>query len=260
MHTVPGQRAAPGGVTGRTLSDFPLLSDVRDSLVRWNDPTARHARRKRRASRALSRWIALTLLSGVAVLAGVLTGPAASAPVFLGLAGIIVFGALGTRSGMRVRRLNREQVRPPRAITPSAGSAAYRPMHRLTEAESSLEQLLDQLASAQGDGAAVSSASVAEVRSTADSASDTLRGLAVRIETIERARNAAPEPERPALDSAVGTVTRQLEDGLDAYGSLVAAAGHALAASHGTEDGSWHALGDATDRLAGLAIALRELG
>jgi hypothetical protein len=49
----------------------------------------------------------------------------------------------------------------------------------------------------------------------------------------------------------------QLDEGVDGYCVLVAAAGRALAAS--TAMDHRHALNDATDHLAGLASALRDL-
>jgi hypothetical protein len=58
----------------------------------------------------------------------------------------------------------------------------------------------------------------------------------------------------------VRTLREQLDDGMGEYGALVAAAGRAVAASTSGMDESRQALTDATDRLAGLAIALRELG
>lgn len=86
-----------------------------------------------------------------------------------------------------------------------------------------------------------------------------LRGIAARVQAVERARKAAPHSERGALDSAVHTLREQLDDGLAGYGSLIAAAGQAVAASGNGLQQSKEALTDATDRLAGLAIALREL-
>ena len=49
----------------------------------------------------------------------------------------------------------------------------------------------------------------------------------------------------------------QVDEGLDGYRSLVAAAGRVVAAS--SSPGPKQELTDATDHLAGLAVALREL-
>lgn len=133
-------------------------------------------------------------------------------------------------------------------------------MERLAEGEASLFELLRQLSVPSSVGTMpVSEVSVADARQTADEAAAALRGLAARIQAIERGRNAAPARERAALDAAVAKLREQLDDGLEGYGGLVAAAGHTVAAAGDGLITSKQALTDATDRLAGLAMALREL-
>jgi hypothetical protein len=61
------------------------------------------------------------------------------------------------------------------------------------------------------------------------------------------------------LDSAIAGLREQLEDGVEEYGALVAAAGRTVAATDSGMPEAKDALTDATDRLAGLASALREL-
>ncbi|WP_438860702.1 phage shock envelope stress response protein PspM, partial [Amycolatopsis solani] len=90
-------------------------------------------------------------------------------------------------------------------------------------------------------------------------AAGALRGLAARIQAIERGRDSAPAREKAALDAAVGKLREQLDDGIEGYRGLVAAAGHTVAASSDGLVTSKQDLTDATDRLAGLAMALREL-
>lgn len=98
-------------------------------------------------------------------------------------------------------------------------------MERLAEGEASLFELLRQLSVPTSVGTApVSEVSVADARQTADEAAAALRGLAARIQAIERGRNAAPARERAALDAAVAKLREQLDDGLEGYGGLVAAA------------------------------------
>ncbi|MDV6012166.1 phage shock envelope stress response protein PspM [Haloechinothrix sp. LS1_15] len=240
------------------LAELPVVADIRESLARWNDPAARLERRKRRTSRALTVWTVVTLLFGLAAVAGAVSAGQLTAMVFLALAGSITFGAVAVRSGIRLRSLHRQRVPPgrSRASLPAPGSAAHEPMRRLARAESSLDELLAQLRTADGGGAG---APADGVRGTADEAAHALRGLAARIEAIERARESAPVSEHAALDAALSTLHEQLEDGLEGYGSLVAAAGQAVAATDTGHEGTRQALVDATDRVAGLAIALREL-
>ncbi|WP_328647022.1 hypothetical protein OHS58_02750 [Amycolatopsis sp. NBC_00348] len=249
-------------------NQVPAFAEARTKWNRWNDPAAKLERRKRRTSRALTLWILLTILCGVlAVAAGVgwisATGAAMMPQAIMAFAGAVVFGTFGVRSGLKLRGLNRVQLPatpagpPP---LPPAGSVAREPMERLAEGEASLFELLRQLSVPSSVGTMpVSEVSVADARQTADEAAAALRGLAARIQAIERGRNAAPARERAALDAAVAKLREQLDDGLEGYGGLVAAAGHTVAAAGDGLITSKQALTDATDRLAGLAMALREL-
>ncbi|MFD2422573.1 phage shock envelope stress response protein PspM [Amycolatopsis pigmentata] len=256
-HQRPNPLVRPSARPPR-VTDVPLVAEVTTRWARWNEPAAKLERRKRRASRALSLWVVLTLLCVLLGVAGVLAEAAMA--LMAGAAGVIVFSTLSIRSGMRLRELKRTPV-PLRAASPEplplppTSSAAYEPMRRLAECEESLAELLRQLSPSD----AVPEVSVDEARTTAQEAARTLRGLAARIQAVERARNASPAGERAALDAAVNTLREQLDDGLDGYGALVAAAGRAVAASTSGMRQSQDALTDATDRLAGLALALREL-
>ncbi|WP_141134601.1 phage shock envelope stress response protein PspM [Haloechinothrix alba] len=256
--------AGPGGsrqAPGRPAR--PVIADIRESLARWNDPAARHVRRERRASRGIGVWTVVALLCALASVVAVLNAAQVTVAAFLAMAGTIVSGALAVRSGARLRRLRTSPARPAgrHAALPPADSAAYEPVCRLARAESSLAELLDQLPSgASGAGEALPLGTAEGVRATAADAAQTLRELASRIVTVERARSAAPASERAALDAAVRTLAEQLEDGLEGYGSLVAAAGRVVAATGSGQDATRQSLVEATDHLAGLAIALRELG
>lgn len=243
---------------------MPVLAEARNKWVAWNSPEAKLARRKNRTSRALTLWIMGAVLCVVwAVIGGLgLAGGGGIPEAAPGIVGAVVFTTLGVRSGLRLRQLNRvvlpvSTTPPP---LPPAGSAARAPMQRLAECEATLADLLRQLSEPSSLGTApVPEMSVADARATAAEAATALRALAMRIQSIERARNAAPARERAALDSAIATLREQLEDGVENFGSLVAAAGRAVAASsHGLADSRLF-LTDATDRLAGLALALREL-
>ncbi|GAB3585800.1 hypothetical protein GCM10027445_63830 [Amycolatopsis endophytica] len=262
---VPPDQHGSGVPKPRVVAQaMPVLSEAREKWVAWNSPEAKLARRKNRTSRALTLWIMGAVLCVLwAVVGGFgLAGGGGIAEAAPGIFGTVVFGTLSVRSGLRLRQLNRTvlpvSTTPP--PLPPAGSAARAPMQRLAECEATLADLLRQLSEPSSLGTApVPEMSVADARSTAAEASTALRSLALRIQSIERARNAAPAGERAALDSAISTLREQLEDGVESFGLLVAAAGRAVAASsHGLADSRLF-LTDATDRLAGLALALREL-
>jgi hypothetical protein len=248
-------------------SQVPAFAEARAKWDRWNHPAAKLERRKRRTSRAMTLWILVTILCGVlAVAAGMGWMSAAGTPMMpqaiVAFAGAVVFGTFSVRSGLKLRELKRTPLpvasAPP--PLPPAGSAARGPMERLAECEASLSELLRQLSVPSSVGTApVSELSVADARQTATEAAAALRGLAARIQAIERGRNSAPAREQAALDAAVGKLREQLDDGLEGYRGLVAAAGHTVAASSDGLVTSKQALTDATDRLAGLAMALREL-
>ena len=243
---------------------MPVLSEARSKWVAWNSPEAKLARRKARTSRALTLWIMGAVLCVVWAVIGALglAGAGGVPEAVPGIFGTIIFTTLAVRSGMRLRQLNRTVLPPsttPPPLPPS-GSAARAPMQRLAECESTLADLLRQLSEPSPLGTtSVPEVAVADARTTATEAANALRGLAMRIQSIERARNAAPAGERAALDAAISTLREQLDDGVERFGTLVAAAGRAVAASsHGLADSPLF-LTDATDRLAGLAMALREL-
>lgn len=274
--TVPDQPARsqpsrtpsrPGLTALSSLSgDIPVVAEARATWARWNDPAAKHQRRIRRTSRALTLWVMLTLLCALALVAGVtglIGAGAASTPVLAGGAGVVVFGTFGVRAGIRLRTLKRTELPAAAAAVsplPPAASAARRPMERLRDSEASLEELLSQLAlPVDGAASAVPEVSVEQARETAEEAAAALRGLAARLQAVEGGRDHAPAAERAALDAAVRTLREQLDDGLTGYGELVAAASRAVAASSGGAGSARDSLTDATDHLAGLAIALREL-
>jgi len=258
--TRPNPLRRPAPPRPPSIRDVPVVAEVKARWVRWNEPAAKLERQKRRTSRALTLWILLTLLCGLAAAASGfgLIGAGGASEAAGGIFFAIVFATLGVRSGIRLRKLHRTEL--PASTTPPplprTGSVARAPMERLAEGEETLAELLRQLSE---PSSLVLPDSVAEARTTAAEAATALRGLAARIEAIERARNSAPAGERNALDAAIRNLLEQLEDGLDDYGTLVAAAGRAVAASGSGVRQSKDALADATDRLAGLAIALREI-
>jgi hypothetical protein len=249
-------------------SQVPAFAEARAKWDRWNHPAAKLERRKRRTSKALTLWIILTILCAVVTVAAAVgwispAGAAMMPQAITAFAGAVIFGTFSVRSGLKLRELKRTPIPaapagpPP---LPPARSAAREPMERLAECEASLTELLRQLSVPTSLGTLqVSEVSVADARQTATEAAAALRGLAARIQAIERGRDSAPAREKAALDAAVAKLREQLDDGLEGYSGLVAAAGHTVAAAGDGLVTSKQALTDATDHLAGLAMALREL-
>ncbi|MQA07179.1 MAG: hypothetical protein GEU98_01280 [Pseudonocardiaceae bacterium] len=247
--------------------DSQVVGQVREKFEQWNDPAARLERRRRRASRLLTLWIVLIMVFGTLTalgFAGAVGGDEQSITLGSSAAALAaaIVAVLSVRTGLRLRRLNR--TKPPARPAgppplPSRDSVAREPMERLAEAESSFAELVEQLAGAGQNGSLVPESSVLDARNTATDAASALRDLADRIQAIERAREAAPQRERAALGEAIRTLQGQLDSGLEGYGSLVAAAGRAVAESSGHLEQHQQQLTEATDHLAGLAIAVREL-
>ncbi len=199
------------------------------------------------------------------MLAGVDAGEFATAAhpglgAFITAGACALLAAVTANSGVQTYRLYQQPLppSPPRKTQlPPSGSLAREPMERLTFAERSLFDVLDQLTSLQS---ALPRNSVDGARGAADEAAVRLRGLAGRVQAVERARAAAPPNERGSLDAAAHELGGRLDAGVGDYGRLVAAAGRAVAAGSGTGDReSRQAVVDATDRLAGVAAALRDL-
>ncbi|PPK67496.1 hypothetical protein V5P93_005473 [Actinokineospora auranticolor] len=229
---------------------------VRTAFSGWRDPRAKALRRRRAAVRQTKMWA----VTGVGTGAGAVVVETASAAP--GLAGPALIGAAAlsglaaVTSGFRAWRLHKEPLPeppPPPVVLPARGSAAREPMTRLGEAEDSLRELLDQLSR----GALVPPDSVVEARATGAEAAAALRGVAAQLQAVERARDHAPPVERGHLTDAVRALREQLDHGLEGYGGLLAAAARALAASSAATPRQ--DLTDATDRLAALASALRDL-
>lgn len=254
-------------LTSMATGQLPVVADAKAKWSRWNEPAARLERRKRRTARALTFWILLTILCGLFAYvagSGVMTsGFVHEVQAIAAGAFAVIFGTFSVRAGLRLRTLNRTVLPQAPAAPPplpAARSVAREPMERLIESEASLTELLHQLSQPTALGTMpVSEIAVADARATAGEAAQALCGLAGRIQAIERGRDSAPAREKAALDAAITTMREQLDDGVDGYGGLVAAAGHTVAASSDGLSPSKESLADATDKLAGLAMALREL-
>ena len=232
------------------------IAQVRARLAQWRDPRARALRKRKRAVRSTTVWAGagLTTGTGAAVVDAAVAAPGASVPILIGAA--VVTGATAIASGVRAWRLHREPlpepVRVPEALPPR-DSQAREPVRRLAEAEDTLRELLTQL----GRGALVPPDSVEHSRRTGAEAAAALRDVSAQLQAVERARDHAPAADRAALAAGVRGLRLQLDEGIEGYCALVAAAGRVLAAS--STAGPRHDLVDATDHLAALAVALREL-
>lgn len=248
----------------------PVAEQIQNAVGRRTDPTVQLERKRARLARKrqwASRWTVVWSLIAVIfamVAAFAFTGimDSGAEGAVTGIVISLIAGTLAVRSGMRMHRIGREYqalgggastpiARPP--ALPPRGSLARQPVERLAEAEGALNELLHQL----GRSASVPAESVDRARRTGAEAAGALRGVAAQLVAVERARDHAPPAERGALSEGVRRLRGQLDDGLDGYGSLVAAAGRVLAAS--SPVGPGEELTEATDHLAGLAVALREL-
>lgn len=228
----------------------------RERLQWWRDPRAKALRRRRRAVRATKVWTGtgLTAGAGATVVEITAVAPTVAGPSLIGAAAVT--GIAAVVSGFRAWRLHREPLpEAPRkpAPLPASGSLAREPMRELSDAEDALRQLLAELAK----GALVPPDSVEHARRTGAEAAAALRAVADQLQAVERARDHAPAADRGHLTAGVRALRAQLDDGLDGYRGLVSAAGQALAAAMRAEPR--HDLVDATDHLAALAAALREL-
>jgi hypothetical protein len=235
-----------------------LADQVKRRYAAWNDPRAKLDRRYRRSSRVLTFWlIVLALLAVVGTLTLVGALPAGvGIGAALGFAGT---GVLALRTNTKMRGINVERQRlaavPAPVPLPARSSAARQPMERLEDAEDTLRELLRQL-----DSVALTSVptdSVEQARATGAEAASAIRAVSHQLQAVERARDTAPPLDRAPLVEGVRKLRAQLDEGVDGYCGLVAAAGRVLAES--TASNPRQVLGDATDHLAGLASALREL-
>jgi hypothetical protein len=247
------------------------------------DERARHFRRLRRLRRSARRW---------SVLAGGLGGAAAVLAPYagLGLPDAAWAGAAGSAIAVAAWRWidlrALAAVPAPPALDPA--EAAARSRARLLAAVERLpvgpgvlaevRRVRSRLALrgttaaeawARLDRAALTLAGMTSrltglaepaLREAAD-ADRSLRDLAGRVASVERALRLAPDEARASLAEAHGTLVAQLDAGVSAYERLVVAAAGYLAedARPTTEHPAAARLTEATDLLHGVAAALAEL-
>jgi hypothetical protein len=242
----------------------PLVDQVRN----WTgtDPAVKLRRQVGKADRRRTRWAYTAAgCSGIAVILAMTGGAVIAFAFFVVLA--VLSAVTSARAYGRLRLLRREQAALPAAATPlpapvpaalpPKSSRAYEPMRRLSGAEASLASLLGQLEHDSQHGS-VPAESVADARATGVEAAGALRAVAARMVALESAVQHTSGSSRAELLGSVEELQRQLEAGIEGYGELIAAAGKVVAA--GTPAPTHRAvLTEATDHLAGLAAALREL-
>lgn len=242
-------------------------SEIRRRRMAWSEPSTKLMRLRERQRRWLFLLLAVCVVfSVVAAFAVVNMDVAQPTAIIWPTAIALGSGILAARTGNKLHQ-TRKQLRaaPPRLAglqlaakerLPPAGSAAREPMQRLRDSEMSFAELIRQMWMADGAGP-VPQEAVREAAATADQAAAAVRKLADQLRAVEGARKAAPSGERAQLAEAVRELRKRLDDGVEGYGGLVAAAGRTVAASSSST--AQEALTDATDHLAGLALALEEL-
>ncbi|TCO56695.1 phage shock envelope stress response protein PspM [Actinocrispum wychmicini] len=240
----------------------PIADHVRAQLEthlgRWTDPAVKLERRRKRAETVMWLFLFLGLLLGVVATVLIVTaGPGAAGILQGATTGVVALGAfvVAGKSGAKMRALKRTPLPEPAATLPPTRSLAREPMQRLADAERALAELLRQLGSPRSN---VPPDTVQHARDTGAEAAAALREVAAQLQSVERARDLAPSQDRAALEDGVRMLRDQLDQGLDGYGGLIAAAGRLVAASS-TGGPDKQALTDASDRLHGLAMALKDL-
>lgn len=237
----------------------PMADTIRSKVASWRDPRARMLRRRRRSAKVTTLWSGLTLLGGVGVYS---EHAALVTPGGIAVTGVtLLFGYFAVTSGLKTSKLYRTplpEAPVPAVQLPATGSMAREPMRVLAEAESSLDELLAQLSTPTRAGVPpVPLESVAHAKAAASEAAEAIRTVSIQLIAVERARDIAPSAHRRPLIEGVKQLRVQLDEGVHGYRALVAAAGQAVVASSSTAPNA--ALLDASDRLSGLASALREL-
>lgn len=239
----------------------------------------RHERPRGDAARASMRWTAFAVLwacvwggltlvflfVAVAQWTGLDPRPDMDAALG-GIAAALLTGSIGS-AGVFIFRARREEPRLPAAPVPPLivrpgkqyplprlKSAARQPMVDLAEAETALAELLRQLGDSPGGP---SSDVIEQAWHTARDTATRLREVASRLEAVELAVKQSSRGDRPALEEGAAALRTSLDQGLEGYRGLIAAAGRVVLA--GTPVVATNELVDATESLAGLAEALREL-
>ncbi|HYT09680.1 MAG TPA: hypothetical protein VEL73_03380 [Mycobacteriales bacterium] len=235
------------------------LAGLRDAVSARRDPARVHARRLRRAQRAVGvRSVAAGGLAWLTATVGARPGLELGEIAWGGATAVVATAAVA--AGLRLAELRRAPVPPPRPVAhrlaprvkrPPRDCPSRGPLDRLADRERALAGLLAHLG-----------APAAEPSAVAADAAAVLRDLGSRVTAVDQARRGAPASSAAGLDAAVAVLVGQLDAGVAAYDSLVLAAADAVAASATLRAGDpllTLRLTEATDSLAGLAAGLREV-
>lgn len=226
---------------------YDSADSMRQAVTSYRDPAAKLRRRRKRARWGLAIRAAFTIALGVVTWNVLADGDYVLGSGVGAVAAAGVFATAG--AARRVWHLERlpTPTRPPRL--PATRSVAREPMERLSAREQSLSKLLGLLGDSAGD-----------TQVEADAAGAALRAHAERLVAVETALADHGHPSAE-LDETVRRLAGRLEEGVAAYERLVSATAEAVAAmGDGTPDPlAMQRLGDATDRLSGLAAGLREI-
>ena len=224
-----------------------LAGEARTNVARLRDPAARLRRRQRRARWALGVRAAPTMVvSGLAAEAFL-----AGNPIVGGTVAVVAAGGVWATgvAGARAWRLHRQPIPAATAPLPPRGSAARPALERLTRQERALAELLPRLGPSARDTAF-----------EAAQAADELRAYGSTVAAVEAAGATASASEQRELAPTIRSLRSRLDAGVTAHARLVTAAADAVAAgSSHPDEFAMQRLLDETDRLNGLASALREL-
>ena len=231
-----------------------------EALRSRRDPSAVAERRRVAARRRLTAWSLICLvlatlgvIEGIEVFSG--GAGATSIGMLVLLTGLLVYGLIGVaRAGvdLRARTLTVRRLPAPqparRPVTPG-----IRPlMGRLDSYSDALRQLVGSLGSA-GTGSPLRRLRD-DTLAAADAAETRLRARAAELTAVVRAGG-------PTLPATRERLERDIADGVEEYGRLVAAAGEA-AAAWGELNRSAAGAGSVarvTEELTALAAGMREL-
>ncbi|GGG07999.1 hypothetical protein GCM10007304_22610 [Rhodococcoides trifolii] len=230
----------------------PVIDFVRSRA----DPRKKEIRRRRRTRRKASFFGAASGSTAV----GTAAVAVASAPEWLVVTGggaAAVFAVPAVLAVSRYRRMRGVPLppaKPRKRALPPWGSAARAPMMRLTGAEQSLHHLLAMVARS----GAIATGDLDDTARIASGAAESLDQVAVDIVEMERAAQGSPRAAEH-LATSIDAAVEELDQGVDQFDELVAAAAQLTSPGVSGPDTRRDALLFASDRLRGFAYALDEL-
>jgi hypothetical protein len=230
-----------GAVVEQSLDLAAQVGATAAEAVRTRREPAQVARRRQRAARRRTRsWAAgtvVTVAGGAAVVAiGGLSGPAIAALIVLSLV-LTLCVARGIRAAGDLRTRNRvvNALPPPSPRRAPVAGELRAPMARLDGYSDGLRRLVGMIGLVEDDTVR---AVRDEVIAAADATERRLRDRAAEASTLIRARRRAAADVGDQLDGTIAQMRREIEDGVAAYGRLVAAANEAAHATRSLAQGA----------------------